>query len=536
MSEHFCPDGLVFDETSTAFAKCGFPFAVDCTGKTERGERGEISHTVCCQGGRTFSPPSPARDVPELMATSPTQTTPSVTSSFTALMAQRTRRPVPAASCSTPAKVCVITQTRQTGEWWLSRVSSSGQSGQKVTVPSAAETDQELFRPGCTSSALYEFACPESSPHEHTRHAHPDRCDQFYLCITGRARRQSCSPGLVFSTVSLACEGQEKVEGPCSRFYNSTYLDSLTTPAPLSPALSANRVASQERRRPVRPLVNRQPQPQPPPEQIPQQLLDLQNFGQSQPGPSAPVRGRVPATRLRQEEKESFFNNLRGSISSRDRDQAPARPFTRPPLRRPAIELQEDTPRFEAAQAPATNSGFGRRRQPFRQRTETGTTQLSELEAELARRELQQQQVREELGRREQQQQQVEEELARRRIQQQQVEEELARRELQQQQVEEELARRRLQQQQVEEELARREQQQQANLGPSALDALISRGRQDQAPPSRGSLRRVPVSRGGAGRGRLEVLDNRRPALQPQEEEEEDFASNFNSFRQRNSG
>merc|ERR1712110_1188092 len=144
--------------------------------------------------------------------------------------------------------------------------------------------------------------------------------------------------------------------------------------------------------------------------------------------------------------------------------------------------------------------------------------------------------VREELGRREQQQQQVEEELARRRIQQQQVEEELARRELQQQQVEEELARRRLQQQQVEEELARREQQQQANLGPSALDALISRGRQDQAPPSRGSLRRVPVSRGGAGRGRLEVLDNRRPALQPQEEEEEDFASNFNSFRQRNSG
>ena len=101
--------------------------------------------------------------------------------------------------------------------------------------------------------------------------------------------------------------------------------------------------------------------------------------------------------------------------------------------------------------------------------------------------------------------------------------------------VNEDVRRRRLQQQQVEEELARREQQQQANLGPSALDALISRGRQDQAPPSRGSLRRGPVSRGGAGRGRLEVLDNRRPALQPQEEEE-DFASNFNSFRQRNSG
>ena len=261
-------------------------------------------------------------------------------------------------------------------------------------------SDQELFRPGCTSSTLYEFACPESSPHEHTRHADPERCDQFYLCITGRARKQSCSPGLVFSTTSLACEGQEKVEGPCSRFYNQTYLESLTTPAPLSPALSANRVASQERRRPVRPQLTRQPQPQPPPEQIPQQLLDLQNFGQSRPAPSAPVRGRVPATRVRQEERE----------------QQPARPFSRPPLRRPAgAQLEEETPRFEP-EAPAVTSGFGRRRQPFRQRPATERTVLSEVEAELARRELQQQQVREELDRRELQQKQVEEELARRRL------------------------------------------------------------------------------------------------------------------------
>jgi len=109
----------------------------------------------------------------------------------------------------------------------------------------------------------------------------------------------------------------------------------------------------------------------------------------------------------------------------------------------------------------------------------------------------------------------VEEELARRELQQQQVEEELARRRLQQQQVEEELARRELQQQQVREEQARREQ-----TAPSA--------------PSRGSLRRGPGSRGGAGRGRLEVLDNRRPPLQPQLEDQEDFQSNFDSFRGRN--
>ena len=117
------------------------------------------------------------------------------------------------------------------------------------------------------------------------------------------------------------------------------------------------------------------------------------------------------------------------------------------------------------------------------------------------------------------------------------MKEELARRELQKQQVEEELARRELQRQQVEEELARREQQRDsANLGPSALDSLLSRGRQGQSGQSRGSLRRVPVSRGEGGRGRLEVLDIRRPPLQPQQEEQGDFETNFNSFRQRNSG
>ena len=36
MSEHFCPDGLVFDESSTSYAKCGFPFSIDCTGEEER--------------------------------------------------------------------------------------------------------------------------------------------------------------------------------------------------------------------------------------------------------------------------------------------------------------------------------------------------------------------------------------------------------------------------------------------------------------------------------------------------------------------
>ena len=35
VTEHFCDDGLVFDESSTAFAKCSYPFSVDCSGRRE---------------------------------------------------------------------------------------------------------------------------------------------------------------------------------------------------------------------------------------------------------------------------------------------------------------------------------------------------------------------------------------------------------------------------------------------------------------------------------------------------------------------
>ena len=33
--DKYCPDGLVFDEASTAFAKCSFPFSVDCKGRPD---------------------------------------------------------------------------------------------------------------------------------------------------------------------------------------------------------------------------------------------------------------------------------------------------------------------------------------------------------------------------------------------------------------------------------------------------------------------------------------------------------------------
>ena len=311
--------------------------------------------------------------------------------------------------------------------------------------------------------------------------------------------------------------------------------------------------------------------------------------------PSLPRRqqDQFQSGRVQPEEKESFFNNLRGSISqaSQARDQQPTRTFNRPPLRRPAAPapVEDDTPRFVAAPtpAPSSGSGFGRRRQPIRQRQRAETPDLlSQVEAELLRRDQQEKEVQEELLRREQQQREVQAELLRREQQQKEVQEELLRREQQkkevqaeflrreqqQREVQAELLRREEQQKEVEAELLRREQQQReveaelerrreqqaaASLGPSDLDSLLSRRRPARPDrpslPSRSSLRRAPVSRGGvglqqrgeevtearrgAGRGRLEVLDIRRPPLQPQPEEDQaDFETNFNSFRQRNSG
>ena len=123
----------------------------------------------------------------------------------------------------------------------------------------------------------------------------PD-CSKFYLCITGNARQQGCGPGLVFNPETLSCEKQSTVTGPCSSFYNETFLESLSTPPPRpDPAFTAGRVISQaaqdSRRRPSRPqTVSRRPvgnflpqeqEQERPQENIPQQLLDLQDFGQT---------------------------------------------------------------------------------------------------------------------------------------------------------------------------------------------------------------------------------------------------------------
>jgi len=516
--EEFCPDGLVFDEASTSYAKCGFPFSIDCTGRDER------------------QPAQPTPGCPH----------------------QHGYFSVPDEKVCNKFNFCV--------DGVPNTITCAGGLIFDPEKGQCAYSDQ-TSRPGCTSGDLFGFQCPDQNlgAQEYSRHSDPEDCQFFYLCIEGKARRNGCSVGDVFDPVSLSCQRQDKVDGPCGSWYNQTFIESLNQPKPTPPrAITANRLANQEnRRRPSRPAVPRRQQvvqQQFPEEPLPQQLADLERFGQPKDAVPAPVfgqnvaaqpgrvssvggRGRVRSQvprrqvqrqqvadtpRLQSDERESFFNNLRENT----RQQTPtARPFTRPPRRRPQrVETEQtvqNTPRLiEAAvpAAPAQDSGFGQRQsfQTRRQPSREPVLQDTGNEIDLL--------------------------------------------------------------EQVEAELARRQQNSNDNLGPSDLDALLSRNQEEepilpepvlrQRVPvsrgggfsrggggvSRGGVRRVPVSRGGGGRrggvaavpqdsedsvavegsrqtsrGRLQVIENRRPPLQRFQEDETDFES-VNLGRQRNRG
>ena len=78
---------------------------------------------------------------------------------------------------------------------------------------------------------------------------------------------------------------QDKVDGPCRNWYNETFLESLNPPRAVPSAISANRVVNQEnRRRPSRPALPRRQnvvEALLPEEPLPQQLADLERFGQT---------------------------------------------------------------------------------------------------------------------------------------------------------------------------------------------------------------------------------------------------------------
>lgn len=245
VSEEFCPDGLVFDERSETFAKCSFPFSIDCTGRED------------------LQPAQPTPGCPR----------------------QHGYFAYPDPEVCHKFNFCV--------DGVPNTITCPGGLIFDPTTGGCAYSDQ-TDRPGCTSDALFGFRCPDKdtpSPHEHSRHPDPSDCQFFYLCIEGKARRNGCSVGMVFNPISLSCERQDKVEGPCSNWYNETFIESL------NPQQNNNLRQStiQNRRRPARPQQSTVPRRQQlrPEAPLPQQLADLDGFGR-QPTSGSGSRRQQP--------------------------------------------------------------------------------------------------------------------------------------------------------------------------------------------------------------------------------------------------
>merc|ERR1719477_411176 len=172
--EEFCADGLVFDEASNSYAKCGFPFSIDCTGRDEL---------------------QPAQPTPGCQH-------------------QHGYFSVPDETVCNKFNFCVDgVPNTITCAGGLIFDPEKGQCGYS----------DQTTRAGCTSGDLFGFQCPEQSAQGYSRHSDPEDCQYFYLCIDGKARRNGCSIGDVFDPVSLSCQRQDKVEGPCGSWYNQTF-------------------------------------------------------------------------------------------------------------------------------------------------------------------------------------------------------------------------------------------------------------------------------------------------------------------------
>merc|ERR1711953_238633 len=140
--DKYCPDGLVFDEASTAFAKCSFPFSVDCKGR------------------------------PDLQPAQPTKLCPRQNGYF----------------AHEDPSVC------DKFYFCVDGVPNP------ITCPASLIFDPNLgqcaysdsiTRKGCSASEVFKFDCPKvtDARHEHPRYPDPNDCQFFYICISGQARR-----------------------------------------------------------------------------------------------------------------------------------------------------------------------------------------------------------------------------------------------------------------------------------------------------------------------------------------------------------
>jgi len=182
--DNTCEDGLVFEESSIGFAKCSFPFSVDCNGRPELQQARPSG--VCPRRNGYFPHENP--------------------------------------------EVC------DQFYFCVDGVAN------KITCPESLifnpKTGQCAFsdqvdRPGCSSSEFFQFTCPNNpeARHAHPRYPDPTDCQYFYLCLNGvDARRNGCTVGLVFNAATSSCDRQSNLEAndPCRNWYNETTLEALT--------------------------------------------------------------------------------------------------------------------------------------------------------------------------------------------------------------------------------------------------------------------------------------------------------------------
>lgn len=213
-----CPDGLVFDESSNQFAKCSFPFSIDCTDRQLL--QTPKSTPRCPRQNGYFPDPDP--------------------------------------------KVC------DRFYFCVDGVANA------ITCPASLVFDpnrgqcafgDQVKRKGCSSEDLYNFKCPPKDPgnrHEHPRFPDPTDCQFFYICIDSLdARRNGCTVGLVFNEETLACDRPENVAGECRTWYNETYLESVGGIPPLRPPGSAGGVPLDQVPGRRVPVPRKRPQPPP---------------------------------------------------------------------------------------------------------------------------------------------------------------------------------------------------------------------------------------------------------------------------------
>lgn len=173
-----CGNGLVFDDSSTHTENCNYPYTVDC------GDRTELEPAISTQF------------CPRLYGVFPDEDDCSVFYSCWNGEAKK----------YTCASGLAFDQSNRVCVW----------------------ADQV---PTCKKADVAEgFQCPDPSTVEQsgtfTRHAHPDDCRKFFVCIDSTARMYGCSIGTVFNAETSSCDDPENVRG-CEKYYGDVDLKAL---------------------------------------------------------------------------------------------------------------------------------------------------------------------------------------------------------------------------------------------------------------------------------------------------------------------